>query len=96
MLFGELSFVGLAGGVVALADATQIWHGIGSQHPITAHSLEITNHELLASTETLLTIIPVTAPQFNQTKSHLHGAVIGRLNCQYDNALDRKQSANWY
>lgn len=51
MLFGVLSFVDLAGGVVALADATQIRHSIGSQNPVTAHSLENTNHDLSASTE---------------------------------------------
>ncbi len=51
MLFGVLAFVDLAGGVVAIADATQIRHGIGSQYPVTAHSLENTNQELSASTQ---------------------------------------------
>lgn len=51
MLFGVLSFVDLASGIVALADATQIRHGIGSKHPVTAHPLENTNHDLSASTE---------------------------------------------
>lgn len=40
MLFGVLSFVHLAGGVVAFADATHIRQGLGAEYPVTAHALK--------------------------------------------------------
>lgn len=39
MLLGVLSFVDLAGGVVAFTNATSVWHGCRPQNTVTAHSL---------------------------------------------------------